>query len=45
VSLSRADYYEHNGDNYSFNQTIFNPVLASYEGMNETCIPVAAKAK
>lgn len=45
ASLSRADYYETNGDNYSFNQTIFNTVLAFYEGMNETSIPVAAKAK
>jgi len=45
ASLSRADYFENNGDNYSFNQTIFDTVLAYYDGMNETSIPVAAKAK
>jgi hypothetical protein len=45
ASLSRADYYENNRDNFSFNQTIFNTVLAYYDGMNETSIPVAAKAK
>ncbi|TVY75661.1 putative sterigmatocystin biosynthesis peroxidase [Lachnellula suecica] len=45
ASLSRADYYLNNGDNYSFNQTNFDQVLAFYEGMNETSIPVAAKAK
>jgi hypothetical protein len=43
--LSRADYNENNGDNYSFNQTIFNTVLAHYDGMNETSIPLAARAK
>lgn len=31
--------------NYSFNETILNEVLAFYSGMNETNIPVAAKAK
>jgi hypothetical protein len=45
ASLSRTDYYLDNGDNYSFNKTIFNEVLAFYNGMNETSIPVAAKAK
>jgi len=45
ASLSRADYYLDNGGNYSFNETIFNKVLAFYSGMNETSIPVAAKAK
>ncbi len=30
ASLSQADYYENNGDNYSFNQTIFDTVLAYY---------------
>ena len=44
-SLSRADYYLDNGDNYSVNKTIFNEVLAFYSGMNETSVPVAAKAK
>lgn len=45
ASLSRADYYEDNGDNYSFNQSIFDTVLVYYEGMNDTSIPIAAKAK
>jgi hypothetical protein len=45
ASLSRADYYLDNDDNYSFNQTIFNEVSAFYSGMSETSIPVAAKAK
>jgi hypothetical protein len=33
ASLSRADYYLDNGDNYSFNETILNGVLAFYSGM------------
>jgi hypothetical protein len=45
ASLSRADFYENNGDNYSFNQTIFDRALAYYDGMNVTSIPIAAKAK
>lgn len=45
ASLSRADYYLDNGDNYSFNETIFDTVLAYYNGMENTSIPVAAKAK
>ncbi|KAE9377062.1 Cloroperoxidase [Stipitochalara longipes BDJ] len=45
ASLSRADYYGNNEDNYSFKETIFDTVLAYYDGMNETSIPVAAKAK
>jgi hypothetical protein len=43
--LSWANYYLDNGDNYSFNQSIFNEVLAFYNGMTDTSIPVAAKAK
>lgn len=45
ASLSRADYYLNRGDNYDFNQTIFDTVLAYYNGMASTSIPVAAKAK
>lgn len=45
ASLSRADYYLNNGDNYDFNQTIFDTVLAYYDGMTETSIPVASAAK
>jgi hypothetical protein len=45
ASFSRADYYENSGDNYSFNQMIFDTVLAYCEGMDETSVPVAAKAK
>jgi len=44
ASLSREDYYV-NGNNYSFNQTVFDEVLKLYKGMNETSIPVASKAK
>lgn len=29
ASLSRSDYYLDNGDNYIFNETIFDDVLAS----------------
>lgn len=43
ASLSRADVST--GNNYSFNQTIWDTVLAYYDGMTETSIPVAAKAK
>lgn len=43
ASLSRGD--ASTGNNYSFNQTIFNTVLDYYSGMNMTSIPVAAKAK
>lgn len=43
ASLSRADVST--GNNYSFNQTIWDTVLAYYDGMNATSIPVAAKAK
>lgn len=45
ASLSRADYNLNNGNNYGFNQTIFDTVLAFYHDMNETNIQVAAKAK
>ncbi|KAH8770576.1 Peroxidase, family 2-domain-containing protein [Hyaloscypha finlandica] len=45
VRLSRADNYENNGDNYSFNQTIFKSALAYCGGINATSIPVAAEAK
>jgi len=45
ASLSRADFYLNNGDDYSFNQTIFDTVLKYYEGMTETSIPVASAAK
>jgi hypothetical protein len=45
ANLSRSDYYLDNGDNDSFNETIFNEVLAFYEGMSNTSIPVAANAK
>lgn len=42
-SLSRRDAYF--GDDHSFNQDVFNQVLAYYEGMEETSIPVASKAR
>lgn len=42
-SLSRRDAYF--GDDHSFNQQVFNQVLAYYEGMEETSIPVASKAR
>jgi hypothetical protein len=45
ASLSHADYYEDNGDNYSFNQTTFDTVLAYYNGMKATSISVGARAK
>jgi len=45
ASLSRADYNINNGDNYSFNQSIFDTVLKYYDGMNEASIPVASAAK
>jgi len=45
ASLSRADFYLANGDNHSFNQSVFDTVLAYYDGMVKTSIPVAAKAK
>jgi hypothetical protein len=45
ASLSRSDFYLDNGDNYSFNETIFDEVLRFYRGMTHTSIPVAAKAK
>jgi len=44
ASLSRADFNE-GGDNYSFNQSIFDQVLSYYTGMANTSIEVAAKAK
>lgn len=40
ASLSRADVST--GNNYSFNQTIWDTVFAYYDGMSETSIPVAA---
>jgi uncharacterized protein YozE (UPF0346 family) len=45
ASLSRVSFYENNRVNYSFNQTIFDTVLAYYDGMNATSISVAAQAK
>jgi hypothetical protein len=45
ASMSRADRNLNNWDTYSFNQTIFDSVLAYYDGMENTSIPVAAKAK
>lgn len=43
ASLPRAD--ASTGGNYSFNRTIWDSVLRYYDGMEETSIPVAAKAK
>ncbi|KAA8566951.1 hypothetical protein EYC84_010047 [Monilinia fructicola] len=46
ASLSRSDYFTSpNHDNYSFNQTIFNQVLAFYSSQTRTSIPIAAAAK
>ncbi|KAG4418243.1 hypothetical protein IFR04_008601 [Cadophora malorum] len=45
ASLSRADFNLDNGDNWMFNQSIFDSVLAYYDGMMETSIPVASAAK
>jgi len=45
ASLSRADFYLDQGDNHSFNQSVFDTVLAYYNGMANTSIPVAAMAK
>lgn len=45
ASLSRGDFHVQNGDNFSFNQTIFDQVLKFYDGMTTTTIPVASKAK
>jgi tRNA U34 5-carboxymethylaminomethyl modifying enzyme MnmG/GidA len=44
ASLSREDYYV-NGNSFSFNQTVFDEVLKFYDGIDETSIPVASKAK
>ncbi|CAK1358570.1 unnamed protein product [Cercospora beticola] len=38
VSLSRQDFYQ--GSNLNFNQDIFNQVLAFYEGMERTSLPL-----
>lgn len=43
ASLSRAD--ASTGNNYSFNQTIWDTVLAYYNGMANATIPVASKAR
>lgn len=43
ASLSRDD--ASSGNNYSFNQTIFDAVLDYFKGMEDATIPVAAKAK
>jgi hypothetical protein len=43
ASLSRADKNLNSGDNYSFNQTDFDTVLAYYDGMENMSIPVARK--
>ena len=45
ASLSRADYNLNDGNSYSFNQSIFDIVLAYYDGMENTNILVAAEAK
>ncbi|KAG4434921.1 hypothetical protein IFR05_009590 [Cadophora sp. M221] len=45
ASLSRADFNLDNGDNWMFNQSIFDTVLQYYNGMTETSIPVASAAK
>jgi hypothetical protein len=37
ASLIREDYYV-NGNNYSYNQIVFDEVLKFYDGMNETSI-------
>lgn len=42
-SLSRAD--ASTGNDYSFNQTIWDTVLAYYSGMTNATIPVASKAR
>jgi hypothetical protein len=42
-SLSRAD--ASTGNDYSFNQTIWDTVLAYYSGMANATIPVASKAR
>lgn len=45
TSLSRADYNLNSRNNYSFDQSISDTVLAYYNGMENTSIPVAVKAK
>ncbi|CAL3970891.1 unnamed protein product [Diplocarpon coronariae] len=45
ASLSRADFNLDNGDNWMFNQSIFDRVLAYYDGMRTTSISVASTAK
>ncbi|KAI9051161.1 hypothetical protein LZ554_005263 [Drepanopeziza brunnea f. sp. 'monogermtubi'] len=45
ASLSRADFYLDGGDNWTFNQTVWESVLAYFEGMTETSIRVASAAK
>lgn len=45
ASLSRGDYYVNEGDNYSFDQGIWDTVLGFYRGLNETSIEVASRAK
>lgn len=45
ASLSRADFNLNNGDNWMFNQSIFDTVLKYYDGMTDATIPVAAAAK
>jgi hypothetical protein len=43
VSLSRQDIYQ--GNNLDFDQTVFDQVLAFYEGMERTSISVAMQAQ
>jgi hypothetical protein len=43
VSLSRQDFYQ--GNNLDFNQEVFDQVLAFYDGMERTTIPVAVHAQ
>lgn len=43
ASLSRGDVYF--GDNHTFNQTIFNEILAYYKSTDVTTIPLASAAR
>jgi hypothetical protein len=45
ASLSRADFGLNGGDNWRFNQSVWDTVLAYYDVMESTSIDVAAKAK
>lgn len=43
ASLSRGDFYF--GDNHTFNQTIFDQILAYYQNTNVTTVPLASAAR